>query len=134
MIGSLTSMGTTVRYALDGEASTVGRTLREVWQWLPTEVIGFDIGLFTDAVVTVLAFGSPHRTVNLFVELVKETETIRGFTPTTVNSDVEVLVRNAIDGWRPSVADVNVACEHDLDTAIRPWRKQPPKRRSNESP
>ncbi|WP_049900266.1 helix-turn-helix transcriptional regulator [Halococcus agarilyticus] len=74
------------------------QTLRDVWQWLPTEEIGFDVESFTDAVVTVPEFGSPHRTANRFVELVEETETIRGFTPTTVKSDMNVLFRNAIDG------------------------------------
>jgi hypothetical protein len=81
----------------------------------------FNIELCTDAVVTVLAFDSPHQTANRFAERGKETETIRGGTPTTVNSEMDVFVRNAIDGWRPSVADViaavTVACEHDLDTA-----------------
>jgi predicted transcriptional regulator len=84
MIGLLTSMATTIRHALAGEASTIGRMLGEVedrcwiergehryeatplgafvadgliallermetertrregWQWLPTEVIGFN--------------------------------------------------------------------------------------------
>ncbi|WP_435078365.1 helix-turn-helix transcriptional regulator [Halococcus sp. AFM35] len=74
------------------------RTLREVWQWLPTEEIGFDVESFADAVVTVPEFGSPDRTVSRFAELVEETKTIRGFTTTTVTSDMEVLFRNAIEG------------------------------------
>lgn len=74
------------------------RKLRDVWQWLPTEVIGFDIELFADAVVTIPEFGAPHRTASRFAELVEETETIRGFTPTTIISDMEVLFRNTING------------------------------------
>jgi predicted transcriptional regulator len=74
------------------------RTLRDVLQWLPIEEIGFDIELFTDAVVTVPAYGAPLRTASRFAELVEETETMRGFTPTTVESDLEVLFRNTIDG------------------------------------
>jgi len=80
------------------ERMEIERTFRDVWQWLPTGVIGFDIELFVDAVVTVPEFGSPDRTVSRFVKLVEETETIRGFSPTTVNSDMEALFRNAIDG------------------------------------
>lgn len=74
------------------------RRLRDAWQWLPTEEIELDIELFADAVVTIPEFGSPHRTANRFAELVEETETMRGFGPTTVNSDMDVVFRNAIDG------------------------------------
>lgn len=74
------------------------RTLREVWQWLPTEEIGFDIELFADAVVRVPEFGSPHLTVGRFAELVKGTDAMRAFTTTTVGADVDVLFRSVIDG------------------------------------
>lgn len=95
-----TQLGTFVAeglIALLGQMETE-RTLRAVWQWLPTEEIGFDIELFADAVVTVPEFGSPDRTVSRFAEMVEETETIRTVAPTGVKSDMEVLVRNAIDG------------------------------------
>lgn len=76
------------------------RALREAWRWLPTDVIGFDIESFAGAVVTVPEFGSPHRTAGRFGELVGETETVRGFSPATVHTDMEVLFRNAIGGTK----------------------------------
>lgn len=90
-------------FVADGLMSLLERmeteqALRNVWQWLPTEEIGFDITWFADAVVTIPEYGSPDRTANRFTELVEETETIRAFTPTTVGSDMDVLVQNAIDG------------------------------------
>lgn len=85
------------------EAMKTERKLRDVLRWLPTEVIGFPIELFTDAVVTVPEFGSPHQTASRFVELVEETETLFGFAPTTASSDMEALFRNAIDGMKTEV-------------------------------
>lgn len=92
------------------------RKLRDVWQWLPTEVIGLDIELFADAVVTVPEFGSPHRTANRFAELVEETESIRVFTPTTVTSDMDVLFRNAIDGMETELMVPSTLTEAVLAT------------------
>lgn len=95
------------------------RALREVWRWLPTDEIGLDVDLFADAVVTVPEFGSPHRTVDRFTELVEESDTLQGFTPTTVDSDMEVLLRNAIDGmeaevvWPPDLADTVLDSQPD---------------------
>lgn len=61
-------------------------------------MIGPDIGLFADSVVTVPELGAPYRPVDRFAELVRETEAIRGFTPTTVESDMDALFRNVVDG------------------------------------
>lgn len=94
------------------------RTLRAVWRWFPTEEIGFDVELFADAVVTVPEFGSPDRTAGRFAELVKETETIRTFAPTSIKSDMEVLVRNVVDGM-----EWELICPSDLIEAtltVRP--------------
>lgn len=85
------------------EAMKTERKLRDVLQWLPTEVIGFNIELFPDAVVTVPEFGSPHRTVSRFAELVEETRTFSGFTPTTVSTDMKVVFQNAIDGMETEI-------------------------------
>jgi predicted transcriptional regulator len=95
------------------------RALREVWRWLPAEEIGLDVELFADAVVTVPEFGSPYRTVDRFVELVEGSDTLRGFTPTTVDSDMEVLLRNAIDGmetevvWPPGLTETVLDSQPD---------------------
>lgn len=93
------------------------RTLRGVCQWLPTKEIGFDIELFADAVVTIPEYGAPDRTASRFVELVEETETIRGFTSMPVKSEMEVLFRNAIDGMEtellwPSALTETVLASH----------------------
>jgi predicted transcriptional regulator len=95
-----TSLGAFVAEGLVAllERMETERTLREVWRWLPAEEIGFDVELFADAVVTVPELGSPRRTVGRFIELVEETETMRGFAPTTAISDMEALFRNVIDG------------------------------------
>jgi predicted transcriptional regulator len=87
------------------------RRLRTAWRWLPTDVPGLDIELFTDAVVTTPALGAPHRTVERFVELVEETDSVRGFAPTTVDSDMDALFRNVLEGmeaellWPPDLTE-----------------------------
>ncbi|MWG33954.1 helix-turn-helix transcriptional regulator [Halomarina oriensis] len=99
------------------------RGLREVWKWLPTEVLDLDIDLFVDAVVRVPAFGAPHRTVDRFVELVEGTKQFRGFTTTTVGTDVEALLRNATDGmeteivWPPDLTSTVLESHPDLLSA-----------------
>jgi predicted transcriptional regulator len=93
------------------EAMNIEQKLRDVLQWLPAEVIGFDIELFIDAVVTVPEFDSPHQTVSRFVELVNETETLFGFAPTTARSDMEALFRSAIDGMKIEVIFPSILIE-----------------------
>jgi predicted transcriptional regulator len=87
------------------------RELRAVWEWLPTDVIDLEVDPFVDAVVHVPTFGSPNRPADRFAELVEGTDRLRGFTPTTVGSDMAVLFRNAADGmetelvWPPGLTE-----------------------------
>ncbi|MEY7850324.1 helix-turn-helix transcriptional regulator [Natrarchaeobius sp. A-rgal3] len=55
------------------------RRLREVWPWLPRETDGFRVGSFTDAVVSQPGPGYPYEPVDRLTELIRETETVRGF-------------------------------------------------------
>ena len=96
------------------------RKLRDVWHWLPDEVIGSDIELFADAVVTVPEFGAPRRTADRFAELVEATETIRTFVPTNVEPDAEVLVRNALDGM-----EWELICSSDMIEALLTVHSEP---------
>ncbi|RQG92244.1 helix-turn-helix transcriptional regulator [Natrarchaeobius chitinivorans] len=55
------------------------RRLREVWPWLPTEIDGFSIELFTDVVVSQPGPGYPYRPVERLTELLTAADTMRGF-------------------------------------------------------
>lgn len=96
------------------------RALREVWEWLPVEEIDLDIESFVDAVVVVPEFGAPHRTADRFTELVERTEHFRGFAPTTVDSEMDVLFRNAVSGtemeivWPPHLTETVVESHPDV--------------------
>lgn len=53
------------------------RSLRQVWEWLPEEDSGFEIGMCTDAQVTTADAENPYRPVNRFVTLLDETSEFR---------------------------------------------------------
>lgn len=55
------------------------RRLREVWSWLPHEIEGFSIELFTDVVVSQPGPGYPYEPVERLTELITTTGTMRGF-------------------------------------------------------
>lgn len=61
------------------DAIHVERTMRDVWPWLPYEIDGFSVELFTDAVVSRPGPGYPYQPVDRITELVVETEVMRGF-------------------------------------------------------
>jgi len=62
-----------------GEAMASQRRLREVWPWLPHEIDGFSIELFTDVVVSQPGAGYPYRPIERLTEHITTTELIRGF-------------------------------------------------------
>lgn len=100
-----TSLGT---FVAEGMVTLLHRmeteqALREVWEWIPVDRIDLDVESFLDAVVVVPEFGAPHRTTDRFAELVEESERFRGFTTTSVGSDMEVLFRNAVAGMETEV-------------------------------
>ncbi|WP_293033174.1 winged helix-turn-helix domain-containing protein [Natronococcus sp.] len=55
------------------------RRLQEVWPWLPHEIDGFSIELFTDVVVSRPGPGYPYKPVERLTELITTTESMRGF-------------------------------------------------------
>lgn len=61
------------------DAMQLERTLRDVAQWLPHELDGFSVDLFTDAVVSHPGPGYPYQPVERITHLLGETETMYGF-------------------------------------------------------
>jgi predicted transcriptional regulator len=60
-------------------AMTYQRRLRELWPWLPHEIDGFSIELFTDVVVSQPGPGYPYKPIERLTELITTTGTMRGF-------------------------------------------------------
>ncbi len=77
----LTSLGEFVADQFEEfrNAMTYQRRLREVWPWLPHEIDGFSIDLFTDVVVSQPGSGYPYEPVERLTECITTTETMRGF-------------------------------------------------------
>jgi len=61
------------------EAMTYQRRLREVWPWLPHEIDGFSIELFTDVVVAQPGPGYPYRPIERLTDLIRTSKHMRGF-------------------------------------------------------
>ena len=61
------------------DAMAVERRLRDVSPWLPDELEGFSVELLTDAVVSYPGPGYPYEPIDRHIQLVEETDTIRGF-------------------------------------------------------
>ena len=77
----LTALGAFVadRFEEFREAMAYQRRLREVWPWLPHEIDGFSIELFTDVIVSQPGPGYPYRPVERLTECLTTTNTMRGF-------------------------------------------------------
>jgi len=60
------------------DAMTIEHQLRDVWQWLPHDLDGFSVGLFTDVTVTHPNAGHPDKATKRRIELITETSTWRG--------------------------------------------------------
>lgn len=55
------------------------RRLRDVWQWLPSEVNGFTLEMISEANITVGQPGNPYGPANHCASLYRETDRLRGF-------------------------------------------------------
>ncbi len=77
----LTDLGEFVADQFEGfrDAMAYQRRLREIWPWLPHEIEGFSVGLFTDVVVSRPGPGYPYKPVERLTELITTTKTMRGF-------------------------------------------------------
>ncbi|MFP8952184.1 helix-turn-helix transcriptional regulator [Natrialbaceae archaeon A-arb3/5] len=61
------------------DAMAYQRRFREVWPWLPHEIDGFSIELFTDVVVAQPGPGYPFKPVERLTDLITATRTMCGF-------------------------------------------------------
>ena len=77
----LTGLGDFVagQFAEFEDAMAYQHRLREIWPWLPHEINGFSLELFSDAVVAQPGPGFPYKPVERLTDLITETSTMRGF-------------------------------------------------------
>ncbi|WP_227353035.1 helix-turn-helix transcriptional regulator [Haladaptatus salinisoli] len=81
------------------EAMETEQKLRDVVPWLPREMEGFTVDLFTDATVSYPGPGYPYQPVARVTQLIEGTESMRGFGTTIVkSSNLEAACRAIIDG------------------------------------
>ena len=112
------------RFAEFSDAMVVERRLRDISPWLPTELDGFSVELLTDAVVSYPGPGYPYEPLDRHVQLVEETETIRGFGMVLLKANVlEVYFDCLFDGltvemiYPPHVFETMLAWNPDIVTA-----------------
>lgn len=81
------------------EGMKTGRTLREIWHWLPREMEGFAVEHFEDAVVAYPGPNYPYEPVDRVTHLLESTDSIRGLGTTIYKSgNLETFCRRVIDG------------------------------------
>lgn len=98
---ALTDPGRVVAEAFTGLVDTVAaeRSLREVWDYLPSDLPGFSLELFEDAVVRFTETGSPYRPIPRTMELIESTRAMRLFSQRIPKAEtLEGIVRSAIAG------------------------------------
>ena len=90
------------------------QTLRDVWQWLPTEASGFTIQMISDAVVTVAEADNPYCPVNRFLSLLRETDQFRfvGFDLALLEPCKDELCQRIIDGMHTEIIDPPSVVNH----------------------
>lgn len=108
----LTVLGTFVADRLSAftDAMAVERSLRDVSQWLPHEMDGFSVELFTDVVISSPGPGYPYRPVERLAQLLRESETMRGF-------GMAVLKSSNLDAFFDHVG-VDLECEYIYPPAV----------------
>lgn len=75
------------------------RRLREVWSWLPHDIEGFRIELFTDVVVSRPGSGYPYEPVERLTESITTTESMYGFGMALLKSgNLEPFFDHLLDG------------------------------------
>ena len=78
--------------------------LRKVWQYLPTELPNFSIGLFQDAVITFTEPGSQYEPIPRTVELIESADTMRlASKRLPKKGSLEAITRNAADGMKTTL-------------------------------
>ncbi|TYL36067.1 transcriptional regulator [Natronococcus pandeyae] len=115
----LTPLGKFVaeRFADFCAAMEAEEKLRDVWQWLPREMEGFSVDMFADAVVAYPPAGYPYEPVKRVVQLVEESDTVRGFGATVFKTAAnEAFCQAALDGMK-----VDVIYSPDVLAATVDW-------------
>ncbi|MFH5800482.1 helix-turn-helix transcriptional regulator [Haladaptatus sp. CMAA 1911] len=114
----LTRLGEFVadRFSNLRDAMATERKLRDVLPWLPREMEGFSVGLFTDPVVSYPGPGYPYEPVERVTQLIEGTDEMRGFGTTIVkSSNLEAACQAIIEGmefefiYTPGVLETIVA-------------------------
>ena len=91
------------------------RALQEVWGWFPTDLPGFTVDRFADAVVSTPDPDLPYRSIPRFAELVGSARRLRVFSALTPKpSTYEHLVRRGADGKETEVVFPRAAIEDML--------------------
>lgn len=94
------------------EAMEIERKLRDVWQWLPREMEGFNIDLFTNAVVSYPGPGYPYEPVERLTHLIEETNQMQGFDSIVYKSvNNETVCKAVLDGMELEFVYSPVALE-----------------------
>ncbi|MFP8957993.1 helix-turn-helix transcriptional regulator [Natrialbaceae archaeon A-CW3] len=94
--------------------------LRDVWQWLPREMDGFSVDLFADAVVAYPGTGYPYEPQERVIQLVEESDTLRGLGATIFKAVAnEAFCRAALDGM-----DVEYVYEPAVLAATADWNPE----------
>lgn len=99
----LTDSGRFVAEAFIDLVDTVDteRTLRDVWQYLPSDLPGFTISYFDDAVVSFTEPHSPYQPIPRTVELIDSSRSMRLFSERIPKSDtLEAIMQNAVAGMQ----------------------------------
>lgn len=99
-----TELGSFVALAISDVIDRVEteRTLRDVWEWLPSEASGFTIDMCANATVTVAKADDPYAPVNRFLELLRDTDEFRflGFDVALLEPCKDELCQRILDGMQ----------------------------------
>ena len=90
------------------------QSLRDIWQWLPSETSGFTIEMIAEAVVTVAKADDPYRPVNRFRSLLRETDKFQfvGFDLALLEPCKDELCQRIIDGMQTEIIDPPSVVNH----------------------
>lgn len=123
----LTPLGTFVagHFADLCDAIETEQTLRDVVSWLPTELEGLSLDLFSHPVVSYPGPGYPYEPVERVRRLIAEAERMRGFGAVILKSSTLETARRAIVGgldfefiYPSSVLDQIVAYDPEMVTEV----------------
>lgn len=94
------------------------RALRDVWDWLPDEVIEFAIETSSETIVTVPEYDAPYRPVKRFRSLLEESDRFRFI---GVGIDItepcrELFRRRVLDGMQTEIVNPPSAARYIIST------------------